>query len=403
MSEPKHLPSIAPIAASASGAISLCLINMLNHVALTGGRVTVSLSALHIGLSTFTVGILIAVFAVLPMIFSVKAGRWIDRIGIRRPMFIGTGLLAFGTAVPAVASTRTSLMLASCCIGIGFMLYQVATQNVLGQTHPAERLRNFSWMSLALAASGFGGPLVGGLAIDHVGSAAAFGFLTLGPLGAAAGLYRLRRHLTRGRHMPSMLGEAPRRVTELFAVPPLRRILLVNTILSGAWDSHLFIVPLFGVAIGLSATTIGVILASFSAATFVIRLALPLIQRRVRSWTLIRIAMGTAAADFMIYPFFTDVIILIGLSFALGLALGSSQPSILALLHQHSPPGRAAESVGLRMALINGSQVSLPLTFGALGAVIGIAPLFWAYAATLAAAGWLNRSPPDEPDGKARS
>jgi MFS family permease len=102
----------------------------------------------------------------------------------------------------------------------------------------------------------------------------------------------------------------------------------------------------------------------------------------------------------MIYPFFTDVAILIGLSFALGLALGSSQPSILALLHQHSPPGRAAESVGLRMALINGSQVSLPLTFGALGAVIGIAPLFWAYALALAAAGWLNRTPPVESDGK---
>ena len=44
--------------------------------------------------------------------------------------------------------------------------------------------------------------------------------------------------------------------------------------------------------------------------------------------------------------------------------------SMLALLHQHSPPGRAAEA-GLRMALINGSQVSLPLTFGALGSVIG--------------------------------
>ena len=63
---------------------------------------------------------------------------------------------------------------------------------------------------------------------------------------------------------------------------------MVNTILSGAWDTHLFVVPIFGVAIGLSATTIGIILASFAAATFVIRLVLPLIQRRVRSWTLVR-------------------------------------------------------------------------------------------------------------------
>jgi MFS family permease len=372
---------------------------MLNHVALTGGRITVSLSALQLGMSTLTVGALIAVFAVLPMIFSIKAGRWVDRVGAAKPMACGTGLLIFGTLTPAVAPNQLSLLLASCCMGIGFMLHQVATQNVLGLAEPAIRLRNFSWMSLALGASGFCGPLFGGLAIDHIGNDAAFALLSLGPLGAAFGLYRARHALARIKPTAS-LGEAHRSVSELLALPALRRILLVNTILSGAWDCHLFIVPIFGIAIGLSATTIGVILAAFAGATFVIRLLLPLLQRRVRSWTLIRIAMGTAAADFMVYPLFTDVAILIGLSFALGLALGCSQPSILALLHHHSPPGRAAEAVGLRMALINGSQVSLPLTFGALGAVIGIAPLFWAYALALLAGGWLNRNPPAEADGK---
>ena len=52
------------------------------------------------------------------------------------------------------------------------------------------------------------------------------------------------------------------------------------------------------------------------------------------------------------------------------------------------------------MALINGSQVSLPLTFGALGAVIGVAPLFWAYSLALMAGGWANRNPPIESDRK---
>lgn len=178
---------------------------------------------------------------------------------------------------------------------------------------------------------------------------------------------------------------------------------MVNTILSGAWDTHLFVVPIFGVAIGLSATTIGVILAAFAAATFVIRLVLPFIQTRVRSWTLVRAAMATAAIDFLLYPFFTDVGMLIGLSFVLGLALGCCQPSMLSLLHQYSPPGRAAEAVGLRMALINASQVSLPLTFGALGAVIGVAPLFWAYALALVAGGWANRNPPQESDSSKSS
>src|SRR3546814_8057399 len=100
--------------------------------------------------------------------------------------------------------------------------------------------------------------------------------------------------------------------------------------------------------------------------------------------------MGITAADFLIYPLFAEVAVLIGLSFILGLALGCCQPSMLSLLHQHTPPGRAAEAVGLRMAFINASQVSLPLTFAALGAVIVIAPLFWASALALGAGVWAN-------------
>jgi MFS family permease len=366
---------------------------MLNHIALAGGRVTVSLSALHMGLSPLKVGTLLAVFAVLPMLFSVKAGRWIDRIGAYRPLTGGTGLIILGTAFPAIVPSQITLLVASCCIGIGFMLNQLATQNVLGQAGQDTRLRYFSWMSLALALSGFAGPLLGGVAFDHLGNDVAFALLGLGPLMSMIGLVRLRRSL-RGGHTVPLPEATPRKIRELLALPGLRRILWVNTILSGAWDSHLFMVPLFGVGIGLSGTTIGIILATFAAATFVIRLLLPLLQRRIRSWTLIRISMATAAADFMVYPFFDEVAPLMGLSFVLGLALGICQPSILALVHQYAPPGRAAEAIGLRMALINGSQMSLPLAFGGLGTLVGISPLFCGYAVVLAALGWLNRNPP---------
>jgi MFS family permease len=118
-------------------------------------------------------------------------------------------------------------------------------------------------------------------------------------------------------------------------------------------------------------------LASFAAATIVIRLALPLLQHRVRPWQLIHFALIATGLNFVLYPFFEQVWILMTLSFVLGLGLGSTQPSILALLQQNAPAGRAGEAFGLRMALINGCQVTLPLAFGALGAVIGVMPLFW--------------------------
>ncbi|WP_144636601.1 MFS transporter [Bordetella genomosp. 13] len=396
---PRPPPSRSSHGPEFSGTACLCLLTTLNHVALTGGRITVSLTALKLGLSTLQVGMLVAVFAVLPMLASVHAGRWVDKVGVARPLAIGTGLTCIGSFLPFAWQNQTSLLVAACCIGIGFMLHQVTTQDILGHAAPERRLRNFSVLALTLAVSGFSGPLIAGLAIDHLGSRMAFGILALCPLVSAVGLYLMRRPVREfsgallASHRPP---ETRPRLGEILAVPALRRVMLVNTILSGAWDTHLFVVPIYGTRIGLSATTIGLVLAAFSAATFVIRIFLPLIQRRVRAWTMARAAMATAAADFMIYPLFEDVGVLVGLSFVLGLALGACQPSMLALMHQHSPPGRAAEAMGLRMALINGSQVSLPLTFGALGALIGVAPLFWAYAAALALGGWFNRHPPQE-------
>jgi MFS family permease len=72
-----------------------------------------------------------------------------------------------------------------------------------------------------------------------------------------------------------------------------------------------------------------------------------------------------------------------GLMFLLGLGLGSPQPMILTLLHESAPAGRAAEALGLRTTLINGSQTVMPLIFGGLGAALGMMPVFWTVSAAL--------------------
>lgn len=380
-------------ASPASEAMTICVMSVCNHVVLTGGRVTVSLAALQMGLSPLNVGLLVAVFAFLPMLTSIHAGRWIDGVGLLRPMAIGTAVVTVSAVLPFVLQTPFALLATACGVGVGFMIQQVAVQNVLGQAEPSLRLRNFSWLSLGLAISGFIGPLGAGVAIDNFGYHWAFGVLTLPPLTALMIILYLRHRL----HAVGRAKKEPRvqrKTSDLLANPPLRRVLGVNMFLSGAWDTHLFVVPLYGVSIGLSATTIGVILSSFAAATFVIRLALPWIQQRVAPWTLVKTSMIVAGVDFLLYPLFTHTLALMGMSFILGLALGGCQPTMLSMLHQHSPPGRAAEAGGMRMALINASQVTLPLLCGAMGTLVGVMPLFWVYALMLGGGVWVNRQPP---------
>ena len=378
----------------------LCVLVMLVHFGISGGRVAVTLTALALGRSTFEVGILIAVFATLPMLSSVKAGRIIDRIGPFRPMRAAAILVTFGALVPAVWQDLTALIVAAVCIGLGHMTFQIAVQGQMGQGTDEQKMRNFSWLSLCLATSGFFAPLLAGISIDNLGYRYAFALLALGPLSAVFGVLRMRAHLL-AVHAKAPRHEGKKRsVRDLLRMKSLQRVFAANMLLSGAWDTHMFVVPIFGVGIGLSATTIGVIISSFALATMVIRAVLPYIQRRVRPWTLIHAAMAVAMLNFMVYPFFSEVWILMALSSVLGLALGSTQPSMLALLQQHAPPGRAAEAFGVRMSLITASQVSLPLAFGALGSVMGIMSLFWLTGASLAAGQWFTRKAGSEPPAR---
>jgi len=365
-------------------------LGILNHVVLTGTRVTVTLAALRDGASTATVGIILALYALLPMLLAVAAGRLSDRIGVRRPMLVGSISLAVGASLPLVIPGLTGLFVSAALVGVSFMLYQVPAQNATGELgHPSERTQNFSLLALGYAVSGFLGPLVAGFTIDHGGFTHAFAIFALLPLVTAAVLARGMRALP-GPHPAhgQVRGGGP---IELLKHHKLRRVFLVNFLLAMGWDLHTIIVPVYGERLGLSASQIGVILASFGAATFIVRLAMRWIVRRFDEQQVLSSALIIAGIVYLLYPFSTTAPTLMALSFSLGLGLGMSQPMVLTLLHSHAPPGRMGEVAGIRMSLVQTSSVGVPLLFGALGSTIGLTPVFWSVGLCLAAGGAYNR------------
>ena len=71
-------------------------------------------------------------------------------------------------------------------------------------------------------------------------------------------------------------------------------------------------------------------------------------------------------------------------SVVLGVALGAVQPMVLSLLHQVAPPQRQGEAMALRVMTINFSSFLMPMLFGSIGAVTGVAGLFWLVCGALA-------------------
>jgi len=366
----------------------IVLLTILSHAGFVGSRINVSLTAIDSQASTFTVGVLMSLYAAVPMLVAVSAGRLIDRIGVYRPLLVCSAAVALSILLPFIFPALPMLYVAAVMIGTSFMLQHIALNHLVGFIgDPAERAVNFSWLALGYATSGFIGPLLAGFTIDLVGHRNAFLVLSLPP-ALAAGLLAWRRPPTPGP-VEREPGDPGRDVMDLVRNPKLLPVFLFSGLLATGWDLYAFVMPVYGTSVGLSASTIGVVMSSFALATFVVRLFMPIVSRHVTEWGVICTALVVAGIAYSMFPAVRQVPLLIALSFLLGLGLGCAQPMIMAVLYSASPPGRQGEVVGVRTTLMNASHTFLPLLFGAAGAALGVGPVFWAMAGLLLTGGWL--------------
>jgi MFS family permease len=369
---------------------ALIALGIANHAVLTGNRVTVTLSAIKQGHSTAVVGVLVAVYAFLPMLCAVAAGRISDRIGVRKPMLAGSLGLAAGALIPVVIPGLVALFASAALVGVAFMTFQVAAQNATGELGDATaRVHNFSQLAVGYSISGLLGPLIAGFTIDHAGYTTSFAVLAAIPLLPAMVLAMGRVALP-GPHPVRAAGVAGS-AFDLVTHRKLRRVFAVNVLLSMGWDLHTIVIPVYGAGIGLSASQIGLVLASFAAATFVVRFSMRWIVRRATPHQVLTAALFIAGAVYMLFPLVHSAPALIAMSFTLGLGLGMSQPMVMALLHINAPPGRTGEAAGVRMSLVQSMACAVPLVFGAVGATVGLTPVFWSVGLCLATGGWFTK------------
>jgi len=365
-------------------------IAVLTHMAFVSARMTGSLYALANNESTFTVGVMMALFALVPMLIAVRAGRWLDAVGPWRPTVTGILLCWGGLILPAAFPYATAdvapLLVSAALVGTGSTLAMLSVQQVVGErADPNHRAAAFSWLALGASISGFFGPVASGMLIDSFGHRVTFAVLVAVVL-LALGLTWANRALLPARD-GTVTGPEPLHPFELLKHAELRRVLIASALISMSWDLQTFMVPVHGIRVGLSASQIGFVLGSFSVATFTIRLAMPWLSRQFSEWQVLTYTLFSTTVAFVLFPFFSSLAPLILVAFLLGLGLGAAQPNVMSLLHSRSPEGRVGEALGLRTTVMNSSHVVLPLVFGAFGSVLGIVAMFWAMAALAGAGG----------------
>jgi len=373
-------------------ALIICQIGL--HSCMTGIRLAAPLQALRLGHSAFAVGVLLAFFAAAPIVLALRAGRLADRHGYHRPMRIAVALTAGGGLLAVLSTWAGAAQFVMLCgaatlAGGGANFGMIAIQRTAGRTarDSTERMRVFSWLGLAPAIANLLGPVLAGALIDLSGFLAAFSALMLLPL---ATLWWARQ--VPSETMPVRDAEAAEATAwDLLLAPGVRRLLLVNWLLSACWDLHTFLLPILGHERGLSASAIGTILGVFALAVTAVRLLIPVIAHHMDEARVLSGAMLWTAVVMGAYPFMRSAWSMGACALLLGLGLGTVQPMIMSTLHHITPSQRHGEAIALRSLAINLSSALMPLVFGVMGAALGAASLFWAVGATVAAGSWPAR------------
>lgn len=383
-----------PLLALILGQISL-------HACMAGVRMSVPLQALRGGYPTWTVGLLLALFALAPVVLALPAGRMADRHGYHRPLRLAVSLSFTGGLVAVASDHLVAMGAAAMLTGAGANIGLIAIQRSAGHMarDSTERIRIFSWLGVAPALSNVVGPVVAGLLIDTAGFRAAFGALALMPVAALVWARAVPRE--RPAAAPVAAGPAdaagappPHARPSTWALlrePALRRLLALNWLVSASWDVHAFALPVLGHERGLSASAIGLVLGMFALSVAGVRVVIPVLAHRLREATVLACAMAVVAGVFALYPLVHTAWLMACCAVLLGLALGAVQPMVMSMLHQVTPGARHGEVIALRSMTLNLSSTIMPVLFGATGTAVGAGSLFWVIGVLMAAGSWRAR------------
>ncbi len=369
---------------------AVLLIVLLNMASFRASKVLVSLYAIELGASQFLIGVLVALYSLFPALLALHAGKLSDRLGVRLPMIVGSLGLAGGLLVPYLFSSLTALCASAVLIGVFHMMYNVSAQNLVGSLGgPEAHTRNFSNYALAMACGSFIGPMSAGFAIDLFGHATSYLYVAVLPLVPAL-MMAGARGVGGGNRVKSEEEKAVLS-TSLLASPVLRRTLIASAVATTAQDLFQFYMPIYGHSIGLSASAIGVVLAMSGIAAFVVRVALPAMVKRWGADAVFNGSLYVSSVAFLAFPLLDSAPALSALALVLGLGMGCAQPVTLMLIFSRAPEGRSGEALGMRVTINQFMHIAVPILFGSLGAVFGVAPVFFINSAILAGGGWLNR------------
>jgi predicted MFS family arabinose efflux permease len=351
-------------------------------------RITTTYRAVELDLSVIWLGIINAVYAVLPIGIGVPIGRFIDRGYDAATTWIGGGLLIVGCAGFVLLPSLPGILASTALLGTAHLLFVVSQQVQCTRcgTGPGAMERAIGSYMVANAAGQGVGPYIVGLAGGSASVPPTHLLFAVGVGGAVlTAACALLTRSTGAHKLPPERARPPLR--ELLFAPGLTAIIVVSIVTVVAQDLIVVYLPLLGADRGMTVDAVGTLLVTRAVASMLSRLSfarLPVVFGRIRL-TLVSTFVGAVAYALIALPLplplMYSAIAVAG--FALSIAITASIAGVLAI----ASGGAIGTANSLRTMASRIGQFIIPILASFIAAAVGTGSIFVIIGISLAASG----------------
>jgi len=352
-------------------------------------RVTTSYRAIELELPVVWLGIISATFAILPIIFAVQVGRFLDRGKDAQAAWIGASLLVIACAgFRFAAASLLSLLLLTALLGVSHILI-MASQQMLCVRCTGPRGRDGAFGNYVIASAvgqGLGPYLVawagGSATLPPTDRLFAIGLIvSFGSLATAAAIRPAPDHMTRTKSKEVV----PLR--DLLRQRGLMAYLVASVITMAAQDLVTIYLPLLGAEKNIDVRDIGSLLTVRSVAALVSRMGYVRIIGLMGRRPLTLVSMVGSAIGFACLALPVKLALLFAAMTLTGVALGIATTLSLTNVVDLASPASMGTVMSLRNTGNRIGQMAMPFLASLIAAATGVGGIFLIIALSLVASG----------------
>ena len=366
------------------------IITLFNSAALQASiyvvRPMITYRALELNGTGKTVGILGALYAILPVLVAVFFGKIVGRIGERAFLIIGsTGVLS-SSFLLSKSNSLLTLGLLTAIAGVSHLAVMVGGQTMMANRSTHETYdRDFGYYTFSASFGQMFGPLLGGLVAGSNGvlpRSTSHAFI-LATVISLIGLIPILLTRSLDVSIKDVVKESgvKVRVVDVMKHQGMKEAMFTSLVISTTIDILTIFIPLLGTELRITPVVVGVILGVRSAASMLSRLFLGRLSQRFSSRSTLVISTTVATFALVAMYFAKDALFLGLVIFIVGFTLGIGQPLTMAWVSKISAPQERAMAITLRLTGNRVGQFGLPIAAGLVVSALGVGSLFLGLAA----------------------